>query len=127
MSSIRDIEILIVDDSSAIRFAAEKMFRNLGFNNLIMADDGTIALEKLKENAFDLVIADWNMKEMSGVELFKEMKKNESLKTVPFILVTGDTEPEKHKRANTVGIEHILTKPYDVRAIKQKFKKIFNL
>jgi CheY-like chemotaxis protein len=127
MSLIKDIEILIVDDSVSIHLAAEKMFRNLGFKNIFIADDGTTALEKLHENSFDLVIADWNMKEMSGIELFKKMKDNESFKDIPFILATGDTNPVKHKQANAIGIKNIMTKPFDVREIKQIFKKIFNL
>ncbi len=123
----KDIEILFVDDSIGISLAAEWIFRNLGFKNLFMADDGTIALEKLKANSFDLVIADWNMKEMSGVELFKEMKESESLEDIPVILITGDTQLEKHKQANAAGVEHIMTNPFEVRDIKQNFKKIFNL
>jgi two-component system, chemotaxis family, chemotaxis protein CheY len=127
IKNIKNINILFVDDSIGIRLAAEKIFQNLGFHNLALADDGIVAMERLKEKPFDLVFADWNMGEMSGLELFKEMKKNESLKEIPFILVTGDTKEEKHRQAKATGIENIMTKPFDVRIIREKIIKIFNL
>ncbi|MCP4755280.1 MAG: response regulator [Proteobacteria bacterium] len=125
MTPNKRIKILFVDDSISIRLAAEKIFRNLGYENVFMADDGDTALERLKIEPFDLVVADWNMKKMSGMELLKEMKEDESLKEIPFLLATGDSNREKHRQAIKAGASHVMTKPFDAKVLEKRIAWIF--
>ncbi len=125
MTISKDIRILVVDDSVGIRLAAKKVFQNLGFLNVSVADDGTTALEELKKGPFELVVADWNMPKMSGIELLKAMRAENSLKDIPFLLVTGDEDQDKIMTAIKAGISSFMTKPYDAKVLSEKIEKIF--
>lgn len=114
-----------MDDSVGIRLAAKKVFQNLGFLNVSVADDGTTALEELKKGPFELVVADWNMPKMSGIELLKAMRAENSLKDIPFLLVTGDEDQDKIMTAIKAGISSFMTKPYDAKVLSEKIEKIF--
>lgn len=121
----KDIKILVVDDSVGIRLAAKKVFQSLGYKNVTAADDGTTALAELKKAPFDLVVADWNMPNMSGVELLKEMKSDSSLDQIPFLLVTGEENQESLMEAMKAGISNFMTKPYNAKVLSEKIERIF--
>lgn len=125
MTVSKDIRILIVDDSVGIRLAAKKVFKNLGFSNLTTADDGTTALEELKKVPYDLVVADWNMPNMSGVELLKAMRADKALETIPFLLVTGEEDQDSLMEAIRAGINNYMTKPYEAKTLSEKIERIF--
>jgi len=125
MTVSKDIKILVVDDSVGIRMAAKKVFQNLGFMQISVADDGTTALEQLKQEPFELVVADWNMPEMSGIELLKAMRADESLESIPFLLVTGDDNQDNIMDAIKAGISNYMTKPYDAKVLSEKIERIF--
>lgn len=125
MTVSKDIKILVVDDSVGIRLAAKKVFQNLGFKQISAADDGTTALEELKKESFDLVVADWNMPNMSGIDLLKAMKAEESLASIPFLLVTGEENQDVLMDAMRAGISNFMTKPYDAKVLSEKIERIF--
>jgi len=125
MDVSKDIKILVVDDSVGIRLAAKKIFKSLGYNNVTAADDGTTALAALKQEPFDLVVADWNMPQMSGVDLLKAMKGDPSLVDIPFLLVTGEENQEHLMEAIRSGISNFMTKPYDAKLLAEKIDRIF--
>jgi two-component system, chemotaxis family, chemotaxis protein CheY len=121
----KEIKILLVDDSVGIRLTAKKLLNKLGFNQVTVADDGTTALEQLQVGDFDLVIADWNMQQMSGLELLEAMKANPSLADTPFILVTGEDDQEILMKAIKAGINAFMTKPYEAQTLSQKIERVF--
>jgi len=125
MAVSKDIRILVVDDSVGIRMAAKRVFQNLGFVNVSLADDGKTAFEELKKGPFDLVVADWNMPEMSGIDLLKAMRAEKSLEHIPFLLVTGDDNQDNIMAAIKAGISSFMTKPYDAVVLSEKIEKIF--
>jgi len=121
----KDINILVVDDSLGIRLAVKKMFNKLGFENIELADDGTTALEIMKDQLFDLVVVDWSMPTMSGIEMVQEMKKSDRLKDIPALLVTADEEQETIMTALRAGINNYMKKPYESKVIIEKINQIF--
>ncbi len=121
----KELKILIVDDSPGIRMVAKKIFDKLGFANVSLADDGTTALETLKSNAFDLVIADMNMPKMPGIELLREMKKSEHLKDIPFLLVTAEEKQDEIMAAIQAGVSNYMPKPWNVNTLMKKMERIF--
>ena len=125
MAVDKDINILVVDDSLGIRLAVKKMFNKLGFEHIEIADDGTTALEIMKDQLFDLVVVDWSMPKMSGIELVQEMKKSERLKDIPALLVTADEEQETIMTALRAGINNYMKKPYEAKVIIEKIDQIF--
>lgn len=126
MAIDKSLKILVVDDSIGIRLAAKKIFKNLGYTDITIVDDGTTALEKLKEEPYELVVADWNMPKMSGMELLKEMKKDPSLKNIPFLLVTGDENQDNLMSAIQEGISNFMPKPYNAKVLESKINRIFD-
>lgn len=125
MAVSKDIKILVVDDSVGIRLAAKKIFKSLGYSNITAVDDGTTALAELKKQPFDLVVADWNMPQMSGVDLLKNMKEDTSLAEIPFLLVTGEENQDSLMEAIRSGISNFMTKPYDAKVLAEKIDRIF--
>ncbi|MDH5560785.1 MAG: response regulator [Deltaproteobacteria bacterium] len=125
MNLNKDIKVLVVDDSVGIRLAAKKIMVNLGFNNTVVAEDGDVALEMLLKEPYDLVIADWNMPRMSGLELLVEMRKNEKIKDTPFLLATGDEEQETLVKAIKAGANYYMKKPYDAKILLERIEHIF--
>ncbi|MBU3915764.1 response regulator [bacterium] len=121
----KELKILIVDDSPGIRMVAKKIFDKLGFTNVSLADDGTTALETLKVNAFDLVIADMNMPKMPGIELLSEMKKSERLKDIPFLLVTAEEKQDEIMTAIKAGVSNYMPKPWNMKTLMKKMERIF--
>lgn len=126
MDSEKEIQILVVDDAMPIRMAAKKILNKLGYPNISLADDGTTALDELKARPFDLVIADWNMKQMSGLELLAEMRADDKLADIPFLLVTGEDDQEIIMEAIKAGINGFMTKPYKAKDLSEKIDRIFS-
>ncbi len=121
----KDIKILVVDDSPAIRMIASKMFKKMDFFNVSLADDGDTGLEELKKESYDLVIADMNMPKMSGLELLAEMKNDEKFKDIPFLLVTAEEDQEEIMSAIRAGISNYMTKPWEISKLTQKMERVF--
>ncbi len=120
-----DTQILIVDDSMSIRHLIKAALRSYEFYNAIEAEDGQRALKTLrKKNKIGLVISDWEMPNMDGVELFENMLKDSKLSNIPFILLTSHGEKDKVKHAITRGIKNYIVKPFTPQIVHSKVKAV---
>lgn len=119
-----NIKILIVDDFSTMRKIIRNILTQLGFKNILEADDGTTALEILSKEKVDLVISDWNMPKMSGLELLKTVRSNEAIKDLPFIMVTAEAQKENILEAIKYKVNQYIVKPFTPETLKEKLEKV---
>jgi two-component system chemotaxis response regulator CheY len=121
-----DIRILVVDDFLPMRKVLHEALKMLKFTNIEVAENGISALEKLDANKFDLVISDWEMPEMNGLELLEKIKASEKHKDIPVMMVTAEAEQEKIMKAIKAGAANYIVKPITVRTLLTKIEKIFS-
>ncbi|MFH2059674.1 MAG: response regulator [Pseudomonadota bacterium] len=119
------IKVLIVDDFATMRRILKNVLKQLGFKNLVEADDGTTAWKILEEQQIDLIIADWNMPKLSGLELLKKVRASDLHKTIPFLMVTAEAQKEQVLEAVHAGVSSYVVKPFTAEAIANKLEKIF--
>ena len=121
------MKILIVDDFSTMRRIIKNLLRDLGFNNTSEADDGLTALPMLKAGSFDLLVTDWNMPGMQGIDLLKAVRadENENLKNIPVLMVTAEQKKEQIVEAAQAGVNGYVVKPFTALILKEKLEKIF--
>ncbi len=115
-----DIKILIVDDYQTMLRVLSNLLRQLNFTNVEEASDGTEALEKLNQSKFDLIISDWNMEPMSGIELLRKVRADENLSDIPFIMITAETKSENVIAAKETGVSNYIVKPFNAETLKTK-------
>ncbi len=120
-----NIKILVVDDFSTMRKIIRNILTQLGFKNILEADDGTTALEILKKEKVDLIISDWNMPKMSGLELLKAVRSDENLKDIPFVMVTAEAQKENILEAIKYKVNQYIVKPFTPETLKEKLEKVF--
>ena len=121
----KNMKILIVDDFSTMRRIIRNILKQLEFINVEEAEDGSAAFEKLKEADYDLLITDWNMPNMTGLDLLKEVRANEKLKDLKVLLVTAEAEKENIIQAAQAGANEYVVKPFTADVLGQKINKIF--
>jgi two-component system, chemotaxis family, chemotaxis protein CheY len=119
------MKILIVDDFATMRRIMKNILKQIGFSNIIEADDGTTALEELNKTAVDLIISDWNMPKMTGLDLLKSVRGTDGLKDVPFLMVTAEAQKQNVIDAVQAGVTNYVVKPFTAEAISEKLEKIF--
>ncbi len=115
-----NIPILIVDDYKTMLKIIRNLLKQLGFNNVEEAMDGSAALRKIRNKNYGLVISDWNMEPMSGLELLKEIRADVKLKDVPFIMITAETKSENVIAAKEAGVNGYIVKPFTAAILKSK-------
>ncbi len=120
-----NMKILIVDDFSTMRRIVRNLLKQLSFNNVDEAEDGDVALEKLKDGSYDFVITDWNMPNMTGLELLKAVRADENLKDLPVLLITAEAEKENVVLAAEAGVNDYIVKPFTGDVLQQKINRIF--
>jgi len=120
-----DMKILIVDDFATMRRIIKNILRQLGYKNIEEADDGATALPVLKNQHFDLIISDWNMPEMSGLELLKAVRSDDQLKDMPFLMVTAEAQKENVIEAVKAKVSNYIIKPFTAETLAEKINKIF--
>lgn len=120
-----NMNILIVDDFSTMRRIVRNLLKQLSFNNVDEAEDGDVALEKLKNGSYDFVITDWNMPNMTGLELLKAIRADEVLKDLPVLLITAEAEKENVVLAAQAGVNDYIVKPFTGDVLQQKINRIF--
>jgi len=120
-----EMKILIVDDFSTMRRIIKNILKQLGFTNVIEADDGTTGLDKLRSEPVDFVILDWNMPKMTGIELLRTMRADEALKGIPVLMVTAEAQKENVVEAVQAGVNNYIVKPFTAETMKEKIDKIF--
>ena len=119
-----NIPILIVDDYRTMLKILQDLLKQLGFNNVEEAMDGSEALQKLRNKEFGLVISDWNMEPMSGLQLFKEIRADVRLKDVPFIMVTAEGTSENVISAKEAGVSSYIIKPFTKAVLGSKINTV---
>ncbi len=118
------IKVLIVDDFATMRRILKNILKQLGFKNLVEADDGTTAWELLEGQQIDLIISDWNMPKMTGLELLKKVRASDTYKTTPFLMVTAEAQKQNVIEAVQAGVSNYVVKPFTAEAISDKLEKI---
>ena len=122
----RKIPILVVDDFSTMRRIVKGCLKQLGFENITEAEDGKIALSKLQASAFSLIISDWNMPNMMGIDLLKAVRADAKLKPIPFLMVTAEAQKENIIEAAKSGVSNYIIKPFTPDGMQQKLEAIFS-
>lgn len=122
----QNMKILVVDDFSTMRRIIRNILREIGYNNVDEADDGSTAMEKLKADTFDFVVTDWNMPNMTGIDLLKAIRQDERLKHVPVLMVTAEAAKENVVTAVQAGVNNYIVKPFTATALKERIDLILD-
>src|SRR5205823_12117862 len=117
--------ILVVDDYNTMIRIIRNLLKQLGFDDIDDASDGSAALNKLREKKYGLVISDWNMEPMTGFELLKQVRADTDLGTTPFIMVTAESKTENVIAAKQAGVNNYIVKPFNAETLKSKIDAVF--
>ena len=120
-----NMKILTVDDFSTMRRIIRNMLRQLGYSNIVEAEDGVEALSLLQREKVDFVISDWNMPNMSGLSLLKAIRADDNLKPIPVLLVTAEALKENVVEALKAGVNNYVVKPFTAETLKERIDAIF--
>ncbi|MDH5444597.1 MAG: chemotaxis response regulator CheY [Gammaproteobacteria bacterium] len=121
-----NMKILVVDDFSTMRRIIKNLLNDLGFMNIVEADDGNTALPVLKKGGIDFLVTDWNMPGMTGIELLKQVRADDKLNTLPVLMVTAEQKREQIVEAAEAGVNGYIVKPFTAQTLKEKMSKIFD-
>jgi two-component system, chemotaxis family, chemotaxis protein CheY len=121
----KNIKFLVVDDFSTMRRIVRKLLKELGFNNVEEAEDGVSALQRLKAGDIQFVISDWNMPNMTGIELLKAIRADESLRHLPLLMITAEAKQDNIIEAAQSGASGYIVKPFTLGTLEEKLNKIF--
>ncbi len=121
----KNMKILIVDDFATMRGIIKNLLRDLGFTNVAEADDGNTALPVLRTGGFDFLITDWNMPNMTGLDLLKAVRGDAKLAKLPVLLVTAEAKRDQIVEAAQAGVNGYVIKPFTANTLKEKIDKIF--
>lgn len=116
--------ILIVDDYKTMLRIIRNLLKQLGFDNVDEATDGSAALQKLRNKEYKLVISDWNMEPMSGMQLLTEVRADNKLKDMPFIMITAESKTENVVAAKQAGVSNYIVKPFNAATLKTKLSAV---
>jgi len=125
MTMDTSINVLIVDDFATMRRIIKGVLKQLGFSNLIEAEDGEVALKELRKEKIGLIVSDWNMPNMTGLELLKAVRADNNLKNIPFLMVTAEGQKENVIQAVQAGVSNYIVKPFTPETFNAKLEKIF--
>ncbi|OYW61914.1 MAG: two-component system response regulator [Rhizobiales bacterium 17-65-6] len=117
--------VLVVDDYKTMIRIIRNLLKQIGFEDVDEASDGTEALAKLKERQYGLVISDWNMEPMTGYELLKRVRDDADLSALPFIMVTAEAKSENVIAAKKAGVNNYIVKPFNAQTLKSKIENVF--
>jgi len=120
-----NMKILIVDDYKTMLRIVRNLLRQLNFLNVEEAMDGSEALSKLRQDKYGLVISDWNMLPMSGIDLLREVRADENLKNLPFVMITAESKPQNVIVAKEAGVSNYIVKPFNAQTLKNKLTSVF--
>ncbi len=120
------MKVLVVDDFATMRRILKNVLRQVGFTNIIEADDGKTALKELKKENVDLILCDWNMPEMPGIDLLRQVRSDDGLKKIPFVMVTAEAQKENILEAVKAGVNSYVVKPFTAETISAKLEKVFS-
>lgn len=124
MAVDKNLPILIVDDYKTMLRIIRNLLKQLNFQNIDEATDGSMALGKMKEKTYGLVISDWNMQPMTGLDLLREVRADATLKGTPFIMVTAESKTENVVAAKEAGVNNYIVKPFNAETLKTKITSV---
>lgn len=124
MAINKSMKILIVDDYKTMLRILRNLLSQLGFHDIEEASDGSEALQKLRQIPFGLVISDWNMEPMTGMDLLREVRADANLKSLPFIMVTAESKTENVIAAKQAGVSNYIVKPFNAETLKSKIASV---
>jgi len=121
-----NITILIVDDFESMRRIVKGTLKSIGFNNFIEAEDGAVALKKLEKQKVDLIISDWIMPNLNGLDFLKAVRGSDKFKNIPFIMVTAEGQKGNVLEAINAGVNNYIVKPFTPETLNAKLKKVLD-
>ena len=119
------MKVLIVDDFATMRRILKNIMKQIGFSDITEADNGKNALKALKSDKIDLVLCDWNMPEMAGIDVLNAVRADNDLKDTPFIMVTAEAQKENILEAVKSGVSSYIVKPFTAETVEEKLQKVF--
>lgn len=129
-NAILNINILVVDDYPTMRRIIKNLLSQLGFVNIYEAGNGEEAISQIKNGSFNLIISDWNMEPMNGLQLIQQIRTenikctNDNTKPIPFIMVTAESKTENVVEAKKAGVNNYIVKPFNAATLKQKLESV---
>lgn len=121
----RDMNILVVDDFSTMRRIVKNLLKELGFNKFDEADDGATAWPMIQSGKYDFIVSDWNMPQMTGIDLLRNVRQSPALKETPFLLITAEAKRTQILEAAEAGVDGYIVKPFTAATLNAKIHKIF--
>jgi len=120
----KNIKVLIVDDFATMRKVVRNLLKQVGYEDIVEAEDGVMALKALKSQKIDVIVSDWNMPNMTGLELLKAVRADEELSKTPFLMVTAEALQDNVVAAVKAGVNNYIVKPFTAEVLNEKIKKI---
>jgi two-component system, chemotaxis family, chemotaxis protein CheY len=121
-----NMNVLVVDDFATMRRIVRSSLKSLGFKNVIEAEDGKVALKELEKDKIGLIISDWNMPNMTGIEFLRAVRSDDRFKDTPFIMVTAEGQKQNIVEAVNAGVSNYIIKPFSPETLGDKLKKVFS-
>jgi len=122
----KNMSFLVVDDFPTMRRIVRSLLKELGFTNVEEAEDGQDALKKLRAGKFEFIVSDWNMPNLDGLEMLKEIRQDDALKSLPVLMVTAEAKKENIIAAAQAGANGYVVKPFTAATLEEKLNKIFD-
>ena len=120
------IKVLVVDDFSTMRRILKNILKQIGYSDIEEAEDGNSALVRLRQGGYGLVVSDWNMPNMTGLDLLKAIRADNALSNMPVLMVTAEAKKENVLDAIKAGVNNYVVKPFTADVLKDKIEKIFD-
>ena len=121
----KNLRFLVVDDFSTMRRILRNLLKELGFTNVDEAEDGQVALHKLRSQPYEFIVSDWNMPNMTGIELLRAVRADTQLRHLPFLMITAEAKRENIIEAAQAGASGYIVKPFTAATLEEKLAKIF--
>lgn len=117
--------VLVVDDFKTMRRIVRQALKGMGFQSVDEAEDGKIALQKLQQGSYQLIISDWNMPNMMGIDLLKAVRADTRLRAIPFLMLTAESQKENVLEAARAGVSNYIVKPFTQDQLEEKLEQIY--
>jgi two-component system chemotaxis response regulator CheY len=117
--------VLVVDDFKTMRRIVRQALKGMGFQSIDEAEDGKIALQKLQQGSYQLIISDWNMPNMMGIDLLKAVRADTRLRAIPFLMLTAESQKENVLEAARAGVSNYIVKPFTQDQLEEKLEQIY--
>jgi len=122
----KNVKVLIVDDFATMRKVVRNLLKQVGYEDIVEAEDGVMALKTLKSQKIDVIVSDWNMPNMTGLELLKAVRADADLAKTPFLMVTAEALQDNVVAAVKAGVSNYIVKPFTAEVLNEKIKKIMD-